>query len=64
MIVATCPVQNFDVTAGTCSEVVYVEQEGLLPSLSVENAMFLSGLVITCWALGFSFKIVRKYLFR
>lgn len=64
MIVATCPVGNFDSSNGTCSQVVYVEQEGLLPALSVTDAFTLGSLVLTCWALGFSFKLIRKFLFR
>lgn len=65
MIIGTCPLENFNSTNGTCSSsVVFVEQEGLLPSLSVADAFLLGSLVISCWALGFSFKFIRKFLFR
>lgn len=64
MIIATCPTANYNPTSGECSQVVFVEQEGLLPSLSIQDASALGSLIVGCWALGFAFKLVRKHLFR
>lgn len=64
MIVATCDIENYDVSTNTCSQVVFKEMDGLLPPLSVAEAGLIGTSIITVWCLGFGFKLVRKYLMR
>lgn len=64
MIIATCPIDNFNSETGQCTQVLFVKQEGLLPALSVSDASLIASAIIACWAIGFGFKLIRKHLFR
>lgn len=64
MWVASCLPENFDSLTNSCSEVVWIYREGLLPALSVEDAFILGSAVVGIWSLGFGFKLLRKFIFR
>ena len=57
-----CAVSDYDVSTGVCSNPQWVYTDGLLPAISVSDAFLLSGLVIGIWALGASFKMIRKFI--
>lgn len=59
-----CLPEYFDPLTETCSNVVWVEQMGFLPSLSVQDALTIGSAIVGVWALGFSFKLIRKFIFR
>lgn len=64
MITLTCSPIDFDYTTGECSNPVWVDAPGLLPSLSVGDAFLLGSAVVAVWSLGFGFKLIRKFIFR
>lgn len=64
MIIATCPTDNFNSQTNECTQVIFVEQQGLLPALSVADAGLIASGIIACWALGFGFKLTRRFIFR
>lgn len=64
MIYQACKLENFDTVTMTCSSPEWVSSPGFLPNLSVQDAFLLSSLVIGVWAVGYSFKIIRKMMGR
>lgn len=64
MIIATCPIEFYDAVNMTCSNVVFNQQMGLFPSLSVQDGFLISSAIAGIWATGLGFKMLRKYLFR
>lgn len=57
-----CLPSNFDTATGVCSSAEWVYTDSLLPTVSVSDAFLLSGLVVGLWALGASFKMIRKFI--
>lgn len=64
MFQQVCLTQHFDPLTESCSELTWVEQQSFLPSLSVQDSLLIGSAIVSCWAIGFGFKILRKYLFR
>lgn len=59
-----CLSQHFDPLTETCAELTWVEQTGFLPALSVQDGFTIGSAILAVWALGFSFKLIRKFIFR
>lgn len=58
-----CNPQDYDVQTGVCAAPSWVVFDGgFLPSLAVSDALILGSAVVSVWALGFGFKILRKFL--
>lgn len=64
-IVQACAPGAFDGSTQTCSTVQWVEvYDGILPPLTIEEGLAISTLIVSAWALGYSFKFLRRYLMR
>lgn len=65
MLYQACALDDFDTQTGVCSHPVWVDAApGLLPPLSVADGLLISSAIVGVWAVGFGFKIVRKFIFR
>ena len=60
MLVQVCDASSFDAASQTCANPVWVESPGVLPPLSVDDGVAVAVAVITCWCLGYVFKLARK----
>lgn len=47
---------------GTCAESVWLEQPGVLPPLSAEDALWLSGWMVALFAASWSWKAIRRFV--
>lgn len=62
MLVASCPVANFDAGTGECAAIVWVEQSQGFPPLAADDGLYLGGLVLGVWVIGFGWRVVAQFL--
>ena len=61
---ATCQQYDFDPLTNTCRYIQWVQESGVLPPLSINDAMLISGLIAGLWVSAYCFKFIRKFLFK
>lgn len=59
--VLTC-VDPVPASDGTCTDQAWLDQPSFLPTLSAEQGLELSGLLITVMATAWGFSFLRRYL--
>lgn len=59
-----CHPNNYDESTATCSSPEWRPDQGLLPPLTVSDALAIGSAIVAVWTLGFGFKIIRKFLFK
>lgn len=65
VVYSACPLANFDAVTGVCSNPVWLQAApGMLPPLSVQDGILISTAIVSVWAVGFGFKMLRKFLYR
>ncbi len=57
-----CPPEAIDAATQQCSAPQWIEFPALLPPLSVEEGLQISAAVAGCWALGYSWRLIRMAL--
>lgn len=62
MIVQACAQADFDVATGTCAAPIWMDFPGLLPPLSVEDGLVLSGAMITVVATARAMSMLRRFI--
>lgn len=61
MWVLTCQDENYN--GGTsCVNSTFVESQGLLPPLSLEDGMQISALIIGAWGLAYVIRMLGRFL--
>lgn len=61
---AICKFENYDQLTNTCSNIEWNVRESFLPTLSYQDSLIIGSSILGIFALVFSFKIVRKFLFK
>lgn len=61
---AACLDTSYDPNTGVCSEIIFVDLPTVLPALSVEDASLIASAIVATWAVGFAFKLIRRYMSR
>lgn len=60
MLVQVCDSASFDPVSQTCANPVWVESPGVLPPLSASDGVLVGTAIITCWCLGYAFRVIRR----
>lgn len=59
---ATCEDANLDPATGQCSQVVYVQQQTLLPPLSISDGVSIGTAILVCWAIAWGYAAVCRVI--
>jgi hypothetical protein len=63
-LVRACAQLDYDASTGTCTNEVWLDQPALLPPLSVEEGLLISGAMITVICTAQGLKMLRRYIWK